>query len=224
MDRFCEHFVTTSYLRLCYQDGVPDDYFADFVSDVNGTGTALTTETREKGVYASLEWIAPTVIALYIAKAFADDLLTRAATDFGDAVYPKLKAAVLRLVNKIFVKSPLRFKVISAGANKISNADALIFSIYAVTNDNKRIKFIFHEALTEAECVECIDALFVQLADHYSSDVNDSLTRQIALLSEGRSREIFTIYNKSLREWSVVDPVQMAVGRCAQSPSDDVAS
>lgn len=196
-------------IGLSYQADIPEQYFAEFVADVRATGTNLQTEARENEPYQALEWVIPTAVAIYIGKPFIDTIIKRAADDFGDAVYPKIKSAVQRFVQRIFIKQPLSIKVISTAEHKVANPDSVIFSIYAA-GKCKGLKFVFNERLTEDHYLTCIDALFAQLADHHNADGTDSITEQIATLENPRSHEVYLIYNKLLGTWSIVDPMVMA--------------
>ncbi len=210
-------------IGLSYLEAIPEQYFADFVSDIRATGTNLQTKARENEPYQALEWVIPTAVAVYFGKPFIDAIIKRAADDFGDAVYPKIKSAVQRLVRRIFIKQPLSIKVISTAKHKVANPDSIVFSIYAAGKD-KSLKFVFNEPLTEDQYLACIDALFSQLADHHNAKVTDSITEQIATLENPRSNEVYLIYNKSLSTWSIVDPMVMARALHARQKAEREAS
>jgi hypothetical protein len=206
-------------LGLSYQEDIPEEYFADFIAAVRETGTDLQTEAREPVPYAALEWLVPTAIAIYIGKPFVDAIVNRAADDFGDAVYPKVKSAIQNFLKRVFVRQPLPIKIIATAEHKVQHVEAMVFSIHAPAVGGKQFKFIFSERLNEEDCVIYIDALFAQLAEHHSSDTNDVLTEQIAQLENQRFRVICVLYNPTLCIWSVVDP--MARGRQIHAEQKD---
>ncbi|MEZ6056207.1 MAG: hypothetical protein R3C01_05840 [Planctomycetaceae bacterium] len=207
-----------------YIGGISEEYFSEFADGVESGGATLLSKPRENVYYAALEWVVPTAIAVYIGKPFVDGILKRAANDFGDTVYPKIKDAVKQLVRKVFVGQPLSFTTVTSSSAKLTSVESTIFSVCAFGPDGTKMKFIFNERLNEAEYNACIDALFRQLVDFHRSDSPDAITEQLEQLPIQRRRSIYLIYGATLESWSVVDPIAASLARQSQRKAEDEAS
>lgn len=211
-------------IGLEYIEGISEEYFSEFTDGVERGGVSLLSESREDVPYAALEWVVPTAIAVYIGKPFVDGILKRAADDFGDTVYPKIKDAVKTLVRKVFIAQPLSFTAVTSSAAKVSSVESTIFSICAFGPDGTKMKFIFNERLNEVEYNACIDALFRQLVEFHRPDSPDSITDQLEQLPVQRRRSIYLIYGATLESWSVADPIAASLAKQKQRKAEDKAS
>jgi hypothetical protein len=86
-------------IALRYFTGLPDGYLDDFWESLPTSGFRVADREFQPGPFAAMEWLVPTAVAIYIAKPFFDVVIKRAADDFGDVVYPRLKSGIARLVN-----------------------------------------------------------------------------------------------------------------------------
>ena len=118
-------------IGLLYLEGLPPEYFDDFRNSIDFDAIDFREEQRENEPFAALEWMIPTVVALYVGKKFANALLKKATDDFADTVYPKLKNGVAALAKKLLVTDRTRFGVLSSGEKKVTNAVSTIFSVTA---------------------------------------------------------------------------------------------
>jgi hypothetical protein len=136
--------------------------------------------------------------------------LKRAAEDVTDQIYPKIKNAVSRFAKKALITNRLSFSIISSTKEKVSSPESILFSKYAVSKQQKRMKFIFKENLSVVECEECIEQLFGVLQLHYKDAANDDLySIQIANLANPNAKEVYFMYDKPSRTWKIVDPMEM---------------
>lgn len=164
-------------IGLLYLEELPPEYFDDFRNSIDFDAIDFREERRENEPYAALEWMIPTVVALYVGKKFADALLNKATDDFADAVYPRLKNGVAELAKKLLVTDRTRFGVVSSGVKKDTNAASTIFSVTAQTTGPHRAKFVFHDdSLSELEYEIAVDQIFATLETHYCEAGNDLLS------------------------------------------------
>jgi len=190
----------------CYA-GIPDGYLDDFRASLPREGFRVTDDEVPPRPIAAIEWVVPTAIAIYIAKPFIDVILKRAADDFADVVYPRLKGGIATLAKKVFIRDRLP---LSHDTCDVSSApsEAVFFSICSETTTTKRIKFVFTEPLPEHQYDTCIQELFTLLEQHHQSqDGTDDLSRQIAALPENLQYQIFLVYDGVSDTWEVRDPI-----------------
>lgn len=200
-------------IDLRYYNFLPDGYLDEFRESFFDEDVYLSEQEVEPRPLDALEWIVPTAIAIYIGKPFVDAIIKRAADDFGDSVYPRIKNAIATLAKKMYVRDRLPLKkVTSKGVKDL--LDASMFSIYSETTMNQRVKFVFNITYAEDEYDVCIDQLFDLLKAHHTSpNGSDNLSQQIAQLPKDRRDRIFLVYDPTVTTWLVRDPVQEALDK-----------
>lgn len=206
-------------IALRYHAGLPDGYL-DIIRDaLPHSDFEVFEDEFQPQPYGAMEWVIPTAIAVYIAKPFIDAIIKRAADDFADVVYPRLKAGVTNFVKKLYIRERLPIKVIQSG--EVQDApNASIFSLYSETVTRVRVKFVFDKSLTEEAYDGCVERAFSLLLEHHQSDSgNDELSRQIGLLREDRRDQIFLVYNEQTGIWEARDPIQESIDKQRGSKS-----
>ncbi len=202
------------HAALLYIENVPADYFDDFRKLADDGSLDIHEEPRENVPYSAIGWVVPTAISVYVGMKFIDAFLKRAADDVADAAYPKFKTALVNLVKRIFLRDRGVFSVITGVPNKVTSPQSLIFSVYSETKINKRVKFVFHEELSEIEYEKCVEQIFVTLREHHITDGNeDRISRDIADVSDLRAGEVYLLYNAHTSRWEAVDPIKETIKR-----------
>jgi hypothetical protein len=204
-------------IALLYIDTVPIEYFQDFRDLAAVDGFVLIDEPRENVPYAALEWVVPTAIAVYVGMKFIESFVKRAADDLSDSLYPKIRAAIVGLVDRLLIRERARFSVVtSGGPKKVTSPHSLIFCVYADTRLQKRAKFIFEMEMSAAQYAACVEHLFELLSEHHRAEGNsDRMSREIVNMSDIRSSEVYLVYNIHALRWEVVDPIQEVLKRQA---------
>ncbi len=204
-------------IGLQYVSSVPNEYFDGFRGPLSDGKLRLSEQEFEQTPYAAMEWVIPTMVAVYIAKAFLDAIIKRAADDFGDAAYPRIKGAIAALARKLYVRQPLPFVVVTNQGRKAIPAD-LVFSVSSETTTARSIKFVFIKTYADEQYDTCVDQIFELLIEHHAAlDGSDRLSRQIATLPEKRRGRIYLVYDDDSGAWIVCDPVQDAIDRKRES-------
>lgn len=204
-------------IGLRYYTDIPDGYLDEFRDSFDGDEVRLSEQEFESSAYNAMEWVIPTAVAVYIAKPFIDTIIKRAADDFGDAIYPRIKRAVVNLAKKLYVRERLPLVVITSQRPK-DNSDVIQFSICSETTTKRHIKFVFAKTYGEQQYEQCVEQLFSILTEHHrASDGNDSLSKQIAQLPDNPQNCIFLVYDESTETWSVRDPIQESLDRARGS-------
>lgn len=198
-------------IGLRYYAGIPDGYLDDLRAALPHDEFDVSEDEFQPGPFDAMEWVIPTAVAVYITKPFLDVILKRAADDFGNAVYPRLKSGIAGLAKKLFIweRIPLK-RVTRDGATEAP--ESMVFSIYSETITKTRIKFVFAKTLSEDEYDVCVAQAFQMLEQHHrNGGSGDNLSQQIAKLPENRLHQIFLLYNAETRLWEVHDPIQESI-------------
>lgn len=204
-------------IELRYSTGVPNGYLDDFRRPFSDGRVRLSVQEFEPRPHAALEWVIPTAVAVYIAKPFLDAIIKRAADDFGDSVYPRIKGAIVDLARKLYIRQPPPSFVITNQGPKVPSAD-MVFSICSETTTAHSIKFVFLKTYSDEQYDACVEQIFKILAKHHASiDGSDHLSRQIAVLPENRRGHIYLAFDDDSGAWIVRDPIQEAVNRKRES-------
>ncbi len=145
----------------------------DFCRDVRSLGINVAAEARPRGsIKASLDWVIPTAVALFIANKYLGTLVQEAAKDH----YPKLKAAFLKLARRTTgTAREVRLTVVTSSSAKLSDVDPVVLSVWIQLHDSRRAVFRFDHTLSSAEVGSAVDALFELLRAHVRNDQQDDL-------------------------------------------------
>lgn len=134
---------------------------ADFAADARSLGLSVRSETRPSGgVYASLEWVMPTAVALFLANRYLGTLLEEAAKDH----YPLLKAAFGKLVRRTTGKTrEVSFVFVTTSSAKVREADPATLSIWVSLRDSRKAVFRFDHSLSPEAMESAVEQLFALL-------------------------------------------------------------
>lgn len=201
-------------IALLYLDTIPAEFFDGFRKLADEKKLDLLEEPRENVPYAALEWVIPTAVAVYVGMKFIDAFFKRAADDVADSVYPRFKSALHKIAKRVLIDERSRFNLFSSSPKKVVNPHSLLFSVLSETRCNRGLKFIFDRVLSDAECEECINQVFVLLQQHYENEDNtDALSVGIDATVDARSRVVYVLFNSSTDCWEVIDPMREARNR-----------
>ena len=185
-------------LVISYDAEVPEDLFEDFLRDAKGANLPIETSTRTVGPIMALEWLLPTTVIVFLAKPFLDAFLNRAADDVADAVYPKIKNAITKLVIKVLVSTRGSWKRITTSGELPREGRSAFFSIESETKEATRIKFVFNEGANEEQYAACVDQAIQLLQAHHLETTLDPLLD--APVDENRNT-IYMLYDDDQRRW-----------------------
>jgi hypothetical protein len=102
-------------IGLSYTTRISPDIFTEFERLVAAEGLGLHVEQREEdGPFAAFEWLVPTVVVLFIAKAYFDGFLKEMGKDH----YALLKAGLKSLYSRLVGPSAPQIAVVSAGGKR----------------------------------------------------------------------------------------------------------
>jgi hypothetical protein len=197
--------------RLSYLDSFGPEYFAELVNDLSQAGIRLESKPRAATAVASFEWLAPTAIALYLARPFVDAFLKRAADDVADPLYPKLKDALVSFAEKVFVGESKSIWKIQSGKEPILDPRGM-FSIEVQIGDREVWKFIFNDDTRPVDYARQVSALLDVFASATALAAEEALHRRNAEEPSlpSPSRIVF-FYDSEAHLWIGTDPVRDAI-------------
>lgn len=198
-------------VAIRYYSWIQRDSIEEFRSSLLDADLIVHEEGFEPQPVGSLEWIVPTAIAVYLAKPFLDELVKRAAADFGDAVYPKIKRAVTKLVKRCYLGSRQSITTVTAQGPMGKTSECCRFSLCANTKAGNPLKFVFTDVYEEQEYDVCIEMAFDILIKHVATDDDsDPLSEQVKNLPNDRQRRIYLRFDRETKSWDVCDPAKEA--------------
>src|SRR5438105_566229 len=110
-------------LAVLTAESIPRQLLDDVLGDLSRSGARVVSESRASGPYASLEWLIPTAVTVFVAHRYLGTLLGEAAKDH----YVVLKSALRRLV--IRTTGPdreIRVHIVSSSPAKARSTDEAV--------------------------------------------------------------------------------------------------
>lgn len=149
---------------LVYSTPFSASDFSDLVEAHTSTGVTVSLlEADPPGPQASLEWLASTVVAAFIAKSYFDGILKEIGKDH----YQLIKASVKRLYPKLFGSTaPVISVVGTAGKIRSARKYSLLFSMLAEAEDGLKFKLLIEDSTSQAEYDAAVEA-FVDFLDAF---------------------------------------------------------
>jgi hypothetical protein len=179
-------------------DPAIDPELADgFALELRDAGLRAEVEVRESSVYAGIEWLVPTAIAVFFAEKYIGTLLQEAAKDH----YPKVKAALLRLI-KVTTgpEREVRVRFLASSPAKLRAADPVVLSLCARLRSGS-VTFIFEHSIDADSATAAVHELFELLIEHELKYPNDRLTRTPAALPGSHAAPIVMRFNSAAGQW-----------------------
>lgn len=178
---------------------IPQSIGGDFVAELESYGASISSERRPQTIYAGVEWLLPTAVAVFIAQKYVGTLLQEAAKDH----YPGIKSALTKLAKRTTGKGREVFlKNISTPAHKISTPEAVALSVMFPTNTGHIVKFIFEHQLEKDGIEEAVECLLQLLIEHDRDLPNDRLSQIVMAHNKRMHSPVIMRFDASKREWA----------------------
>ena len=180
-------------------ESIPGTLLDDVLDDISRSGARVLADTRPSGPYASLEWVIPTAVTLFIAHRYLGTLLEEAAKDH----YVVLKSALRRLVTRTTGSDrEIRVHIISSSPAKALPTDnAVVLSIWSQLRDGRRVKFVFEHEIVGDVVPAALDAMFVLLQDHCAGRAHDALSLSPSAFPGSSWSPVLMRYNSEVGKW-----------------------
>jgi hypothetical protein len=194
---------TAPPILVSYAENIPQEVLDAFRNAV-AERLDLRLESRPPaGPQAGLEWLLPTAVVIFLAKAYFDAFLKEAGKDH----YHLLKSGMLSLWHSLI--SPDRkvnLRIVSTGGKITDSRYSLALSVMAEAADGYRFKLLIDNSVGEEEFNAVISIFLDFLAAYYSNRLDAKLTNE---LREKRvvGRTILIAYDKDREALCVVTPI-----------------
>ena len=162
-------------IAISYIKTVPQNIIDDFQNAVSRPNLDVEAESRDEDIYASVEWLLPAAVAVFISKAYFDGFLKEMGKDH----YHVLKEALKNLKAKIDHSVPI---TLIATAGKVSKEPVYsrCLSIYAEADNAQRFKLLIQNDTTNDECEEIIDAFLGFLSMYNNSTLSEAMIEKLS--------------------------------------------
>lgn len=180
-------------------ESIPDSLLDGVLDELSKSGARVVSDPRPSGPYASLEWVIPTAVTVFIAHRYLGTLLEEAAKDH----YIVLKSALRRLVTRTTGSDrEIRVHIISSSPAKARPTDdAAVFSIWSQLRDDRRVKFVFEHEIVGDHVPAALDAMFALLHEHCAGRADDELSLSPSAFPGSSWSPVLMRYNTTIGKW-----------------------
>ena len=194
-----------SHILLIYEEPVPSGVLKQFCNDVYAKGLDLRQiKAPARGPQAGLEWYIPTLVVIFILKSYFDAFLKEAGKDH----YLILKESLKGFWKQFFSAGrSLRVGMLDSKREVRHPKYSLLFSIYAVIDNKRKVKFLISNDCSEEEYAEGINE-FLDFLSRYHRNA-----KQMELNSdEGKwYGMLFVEYDKETKSLRILDPLSARI-------------
>lgn len=192
-----------SHIFLIHDEQVPEKLLDQFCSDVKADSLHLQRVKRPgPGHQASLEWFVFPAIAVLILKPYFDGFMAEAGKDH----YFVLRRALKSLWKKIFGKDrEFRVAIITSSGEKKQKYSSS-FSIYTVSDNGHKIKFLLRDDCSEDEYIASIDAFLDFIESHHYRDLSNDCGITLDF-ERNVGGQILIEYDRNSKSLRIVNPV-----------------
>ena len=170
-------------IAVSYSELISEELIEELASALRSCGLTVVTEAHEETPQASLEWVLPTAIVVFLTQKYVGTLVQEAAKEH----YPAIKRALARLVRRTTGPSrEVRLEIVSSSPAKHPGGEIPVLSVYTQLRSGRRVKFLFENPLQDAEVEGALDLLISLLVEHQTGLGADTLS-QAECESPGRS-------------------------------------
>lgn len=209
---------TNNHIIIEYSDQLPFNIPKTIAQNIEESRYKIGTVKRQSHVYAGLEWVIPTAIAIYLTRPFFDEFFRLSAKSAFNYLHDKMsvrkeeEAIIEWLKEEITKAKSIRFEIISSSPEKVNKSDTQSKSISVLIplRNGNRVKLLFDEAQNEETWRKAIDKLFLVLKEHYKNFPNDSLNEKITQLRDKR-QFLYSTYNEKNNDWDLYDLNKIAL-------------
>lgn len=193
------------HIRVVHLEDIPPDNFTEFADSIQCVGLDFKCESVSKpGPYAGIEWLMPTFVVVFIAKAYFDGFLKEAGKDH----YQLLKTWLAKLSEKFDrTNMPETRLVFTKGKakNEIPKF-SLNYSVYAELEEGITAKLLLNTDFTAEQCNEAISSFLDFLQDAHGGNLTPSSVNGLAN-AQLAGRTLLVAYSPEFKQLEVVDPI-----------------
>jgi len=207
-----EEEIMLPKLALVHLDRIPAETFVEFQHVVDVQGVKLHVEEREDpGPYASVEWLIPTAVFIFVGKAYFDGFLKEMGKDH----YALLKQGIKSLHGRLLgPKAPKLTTISTGGKTRTHRPYSLLYSLVAEAEGGFRFKLLLKDSSTQAEYDAEIEAFLTFLEWYHAANLPLDLIVELEK-TPVLGQTIFLAFNSSLQRVQPVDPTKRQASAAA---------
>jgi hypothetical protein len=154
--------------------------------------------------FATVEWLLPTAVAVFVTKAYFDAFLKEMGKDH----YNLLKKGILSVWNRLFRKdSEPRMVLIGTEGKTKSTKYSLAFSVWSELNTEYNVKFLFEDRQTEDQFEKNVSLIlqFLKTLHSGEGDMKNYLIMEEDVRHVGRT--VLIAFDKESQKLRMVSPI-----------------
>lgn len=184
-------------LYLSYLDILPPDLAAALAEDLKPAGITVESEARPTAPQASIEWLLPTAVVLFVTQKYLGTLIQEAAKEH----YPTIKNALKRLVQRTTGENRIIRLQTIATAGKVSSSAPAVFSVYVELRSGARVKFSFEHNLPDEQVTVAVDDLLQVILCYQRGDHSSILAQAQDVVVSSGWRPIVLFFDPQGHSW-----------------------
>lgn len=193
--------------------------FSDVLAHLNERGVTHVFEQRQPTAYASLDWLIPTGIVLFITHSYFDGIFKEVGKDH----YQWFKTALSSLYKKALGENPeVVFTVLSGGKPKAPTHFSGTLSFLYVNDRGYRVKLLFPLDLAADDYAQSCEEFMKLITAHEGRLADDPLGKEIEFQAQAKAAltnnavpvedtrptiTLLVFWNRHDRCFHVADPV-----------------
>ena len=183
---------------------VPSEITDEFADAVRKTGLEVAEEEREPVPYASLEWLIPTAVVVFMLRI--DKYFEAFWSEAGKDHYQILRKALSKLVKRTTgPEKEVKLRYVASSEQKVSRKTPPTLSVMSATRLESRISFVFEDETPPDQQEHSVDRMLALLQEHHSDFPNDSITQQAKQINHDEKHRIVMRYGSEKKDWTIVD-------------------
>lgn len=190
----------TPDLILNYPRGFPDELIEKELQLFESN--KVKVNKVEPQIFLASEWVIPTIFSAIFLKSYFDAFFSEAGKDH----YNLLKLGLKKLIEKgKLIKA--KFEASKLSPDKLSKDynQSVVISIEVITKNNKRIKLLFDNELTQEDWENAIEQLIDIIAENYKNHPNDNLTKKFNKNINPANQYVYAVIDKKTKKVNFYD-------------------
>jgi hypothetical protein len=199
-----KELVELPHIAVGYSDGIPADTFDEFKKEVAANGLRLSIQSKSpNGPFAGVEEWLPTIVIIWIGKAYFDGFLKEASKDH----YPALKAGFAKLYDRLASPQANAQVVVYGTKGKVREVRrySLLYSIYAEADAGKQFKLLIPLECTKDEYVEIV-AAYLTFLDAYHAGTLERSALDLLQNTRRGGGTLLLVFNHATKRIEPYDP------------------
>lgn len=198
--------MNTPHVTILYAEDLPKKPFEEFEISLRHDGLVTRCEPiPNRGPYASIEWLVPTAIIVYVAKPYFEAFLKEAGKDHYHFLKNRLKAFTGKFTGE---DAPTARITRSSGKAKSSSPKySLVYSIVAELDEGVSAKLLLQTEFSDEDTDRAVELFFEFL--HEFHDGNLSSNCPMGFRDAKRiGGTLLLAFDRDTQRLEVIDPIK----------------